>query len=235
MRRIGRLMGVIIVAAIFMATIAGVGCSPGSSSWSQGQGSFPWLHGQVTAMEITSPTFSTKDGYSMLVLFERSTGHFLQAIRGTHDFVVVGDYLYVDDQELAACDVTKAGWGLYPEQRIDIPTEWDEVMQEDVEIPITMEELNLRDFEPEDLPQSGHFVRLDAIHSGDALKAEVSRPFYGKWYGGIRCLVTLGVYQSYQAGDIEIGDYLWVYYTNDPRPGHENQEIPIVVDKVMYP
>lgn len=226
MRRIGRLMGVIIVAAIFMATIVGVGCSPTS---------FSWLHGQAMALEITSPTFSTRDGYSMLVLYLRDGQYFAGDVRGTHDFVVVGDYLYVDDQERSICDVTKVGWGLYPEQRIDIPTEWDPETENEWPVPITMEELNLRDFEPEDLPQSGHFVRLDAIHPGDALKAEVSRPFYGKWYEGIRCLVTLSVYNSYLAGEVEIGDYLWVYYTNDPRPGHENKEIPIVIDKVMYP
>ena len=170
----------------------------------------------------------------MLVLYLRDGNYFFSVITGTHDFRVEGDSLYVDDQDGRVCDVNKVGWGLHPEQRIEVPTEWDEEMQMDVEIPITMAELNLRDFTAEDLPRSAHFARLDAVHPSDILKAEASRYYNDQWFGGIRCLVTLSVMQSYQAGDIVIGDYVWVYYTNDPRPGHEHEEVPIVIDKVIY-
>lgn len=87
----------------------------------------------------------------------------------------------------------------------------------------------------EALPESGHYARLDAVFVDDALKAEVARYFEGQWYIDIRCLVTLSAIQAYQAGNLEVGDYVWVYYSSDPRPGHEGESVPIVVDKVMYP
>jgi len=77
-------------------------------------------------------------------------------------------------------------------------------------IPQYMADLNLEPMGAEGLPESGHYARLDAVHPGDALKAEVARYFEGQWYLGIRCLVTLSVLQAYQAGDIVIGDYMWV-------------------------
>lgn len=87
----------------------------------------------------------------------------------------------------------------------------------------------------ERLPQSGHYARLDAVHPGDTLKAEVARYYDGQWYTNIRCLVTLTVMQAYQAQDLALGDFVWVYYSTDPRPGHHGESIPIVVDKVVYP
>lgn len=192
-----------------------------------------WEHEQALALEITSPSFETRDGYSMLVIYQRDTRHFVISVTGSHSFVVMGDQLYMDDNTVVVNGVATLGWGLYPEQSIALNTEWDEQLGE-ITLPTTMEELNLVDFTAETLPQSGHYAKLVDVHPGDILKAEVSRPFYGKWYDGIRCLVTLSVYQAYP-NDIQIGDIVWVYYTNDPRPGHENEEIPIVIDKVMYP
>lgn len=95
--------------------------------------------------------------------------------------------------------------------------------------------LGLKPMEGGGLPESGHYARLDAVHGGDVLKAEVARYFDGEWYSGIRCLVTLSVLTAYQGGDLEVGDYVWVYYCTDPRPGHEGESVPIVVDKVVYP
>lgn len=194
------------------------------------------MHSQAMAMEITSPTFSTRDGYSMLVLYLRDGNYYLMTVTGTHDFVVEGDHLYVDDtRSHAVCDVTKVGWGLYPEQPINIPIEYNPDSDTDEPVPITMEELNLRDFEAEDLPQSGHFARLDTVIPGaEWLKIEVSRPFYGKWYGGIKCLVLDSLVRDYQNHLIELGDYLWIYYTNDPRVGHENEEIPVAVGVIAH-
>ena len=191
-----------------------------------------WVHEQAMAMEITTECFSTRERFSMLVLYIRDGEYFVLAARGDHDFEVEDNKLYMDD-EVIVNDTLVVGWGLYPEQTIEIPLEWDEESQDYIEVAVTLTELNLREFEADDLPQSGHYAKLSAVYPDDVLKAEVSRPFYGKWYEGIRCLVTLSVYQAYLAGDIAIGDYVWVYYSNDPRPGHEHKDIPIVIDKVI--
>lgn len=226
MKRNWRQATLVVAGIILVAAVLVTGCSV--PEWA-------WEHSQAMALEITSPTFSTRDGYSMLVLYLRDGNYYLMTITGTHDFVVEGDFMYVDEQELPACDVTKVGWGLYPEQPINIPMEYNPDTGLDEPVPITMEELNLRDFEAEDLPQSGHFARLDAVDpQASWLKIEVSRPFYGKWYGGIKCLVLDSLVRDYQSGYIELGDYLWIYYTNDPREGHENEEIPVAVGVIAH-
>ena len=193
-----------------------------------------WEHQQVLAVEITSPVFQTREGFSMLVFYDRDTNYFIQAVKGTHTFEVIGDKIYIDgNPDPTINDTTQVGWELYPEQYFEIPTVWDEEVGA-IPVDVTLEELGLRDFVASDLPQSGHYVRLDAVYPSATLKAEVSRYYYGAWYGGIRCLVTLSVYNAYAIDhNVSIGDYLWAYYTNDPREGHENEEIPIVVDKVM--
>ena len=38
---------------------------------------------------------------------------------------------------------------------------------------------------------------------------------------------------AYQQQKLAIGDYVWIYYTNDPREGHEEETVPIVIDKVV--
>jgi len=165
-------------------------------------------------------TYATQDGYSMLVLY---------------NFTEDNNKLYMDDNVVVVNNLNKVGVKLYPEQEIEIPVEWDEDEQDFVEIPVTLTDLNLIDFSASNLPRSGHYARLDAVHPANALKAEVSRYYNGQWYTGIMCLVTLTAYQSYQANVLQVGDYVWVYYSTDPRPGHEGGNVPIVVDKVMYP
>ena len=180
-------------------------------------------------------TYATQDGYSMLVLYLLDGEWYLQAIRGSHNFTEDNNKLYMDDNVVVVNNLNKVGVKLYPEQEIEIPVEWDEDEQDFVEIPVTLTDLNLIDFSASNLPRSGHYARLDAVHPANALKAEVSRYYNGQWYTGIMCLVTLTAYQSYQANVLQVGDYVWVYYSTDPRPGHEGGNVPIVVDKVMYP
>ena len=227
-RRLGLVLGLVGVVITIIMT-SDVAYSTIETLWGERQ-----IIGQQTAIESLE-SFSTTERYSMLVLYFRDGNYYFMGIKGTHEFWVDGDVLYVDDGWPVVNDINVVGWGLYPEQKIAIPMEWDEELQMDVEVPITLEELNLRDFGVRDLPQSGHFARLDAIYPGEILKAEVSRCFYGEWFIEIRCLVTLQAYQAYQANDLEIGDYVWIYYSTDPRPGHEHETVPIVIDRIMYP
>lgn len=217
--------GIMLGMAVILLVACILGCTGSSVIWD---------HQQVLAVEITSPVFQTREGFSMLVFYWYDTDYYQSVIKGTHNFVHddISHKLYLDDNpEPIINDTTQIGWELYPEQYFEVPTVWDEQLGS-IPVDITLEDLGLRDFVAGDLPQSGHYVRLDAVYPSATLKAEVSRYYYGAWYGGIRCLVTLSVYQSYGT-DIQIGDYLWAYYTNDPREGHENEEIPIVVDKVI--
>lgn len=216
------LVGVVITIIV----VGGVPCSTVGASW---------VEMQAIDQQIVTDSFSTTARYSMLVLYLRDGHYYFMDIKGTHDFWVEGDVLYVDDGWPVVNDINVVGWGLYPEQKIEIPMEWDEELQIDIEVPVTLEELNLRDFEARDLPQSGHFARLDVVYPSAILKAEVSRYFYGEWFTEIRCLVTLQAYQAYQDNDLVIGDYVWIYYSTDPRPEHEHETVPIVVDKIMYP
>lgn len=216
--------GVMLGMAVILLVACILGCTGSSVIWE---------HQQVLAVEIDSPVFQTREGFSMLVFYDRDTNYFIQAVKGTHTFEVIGGKIYMDDNpEPIINDTTQIGWELYPEQYFELPTIWDEQIGP-IPVDITLEDLGLRGFVAGDLPQSGHYVRLDAVYPSAILKAEVSRYFYGAWYSGIRCLVTLSIYNNYVAGDIQIGDYLWAYYTNDPRLGYENEEIPIVVDKVL--
>lgn len=85
----------------------------------------------------------------MIVLYLKHNNQFLQAVRGFPQLTEQNNKLYMGGK-VAINDLTKAGYREYPDQEIDIPTEWDEELEMDVELPVTLEELGLRDFTEEE-------------------------------------------------------------------------------------
>lgn len=83
----------------------------------------------------------------MIVLYLKESNRFLQAIKGFPEVKEEGNKLLLASGKVIINDLTKAGYREYPDQEFELPTEWNEELEELVELPITLEELNLRDFE----------------------------------------------------------------------------------------
>lgn len=107
----------------------------------------------------------------MIILYLKETNQFLQAIKGFPEVKEEGNKLLFLDGGVIINDLTKAGHREYPDQKIDIPTEWDEELEMDVELPITLEELNLRvDFTVQDLK-----AKRDLYAEVDELEGEIAK------------------------------------------------------------
>lgn len=86
----------------------------------------------------------------MIVLYLKHNNQFLQTIKGFPEVKEEGNKLLFAGGKVIINDLTKAGYKEYPDQEIDIPTEWDEELEMEVEMLVTLEELNLRDFTEEE-------------------------------------------------------------------------------------
>ena len=107
----------------------------------------------------------------MIVLYLKENNQFLQAIKGFPEIKEEGNKLLFADGKVIINDLTKAGYREYPDQTVDIPTEWDEKLGMGIELPVTLEELNLRtDFTAEDLK-----AKMDLAAEIVELKAEIDK------------------------------------------------------------
>lgn len=159
----------------------------------------------------TSQTESivTVDGKSMLVLSLEDGDYFLQAIRGTHQFEVEGNKLYMDDGIVVVNDLSKVNYALYPDQIFEIPVEEDE-FGDPVEVPVTLAELNLREvFLISDLSSSPHLARIKSIDITKAKPITVIRTFAGREFD-VPCVVTEQIKDQFLAGNITVGDIVIV-------------------------
>lgn len=80
------------------------------------------------------------------------------------------------------------------------------------------------------LPSSEHIAKLKSVDTANARPAIVTRRFVGENHD-VACLVTQSVAELYQAGQIEIGDYVLVSFIEE-IPDTEEKLIAIVTDKV---
>ena len=161
----------------------------------------------------------------MIVLYLKDTNQFLQAIP---DFPVVkeeGNKLLFDNGQVIINGLTKAGYAYYPDQLITIPKD-----DEGADIPITLEELNLIPMSADTLPVSEHIGMLISVTPANAKPAIIRRRFWGENYD-INCLVTQSVAELYQAGKIQVGDYVLVSFIEE-MPNETERNIAIVTDKV---
>lgn len=122
-------------------------------------------------------------------------------------------------------DLSKAGWGYYKDKVIQ--RQYDD---EGNELPLYLADLDLEPITVDDLPKSEHIGRLKAINPAQAKPATVTRRFMGQDYD-VACLATQSVKELYQAGDIQIGDYVLVSFIEE-IPNTIERHIAIVTDKV---
>lgn len=89
-------------------------------------------------------------------------------------------------------------------------------------------ELALR--KEENLPHSEHIGKLISVNVSVAKPATIRRKYLGDTYD-VDCFVTQTVKDQYQAGDIQINDYVVVSFI-DENPDDEERNIAIVTDKI---
>lgn len=104
----------------------------------------------------------------MIVIYLKENNQYIMKIDGFPELKEQGNKLYVGDK-VVINDLTKAGYKEYPEQRIVIPTKWDEEPESGEPIPQTLAELKLRDFTAEDLLEKQKLSR-DLYQEVDEIK-----------------------------------------------------------------
>ena len=182
------------------------------------------VESQPETTEIVLP-----DDNLMLVLYLKADEQFLQAIRGPATFEIKDNKMYLENK-VVVNDMVKVGYGVYPWQRIEPKYEYDPDLGEEVEVSQYMYVLNLAVITPADLPHSQHIAILTEIDAGRIKPATVIRKYLGENYQ-VRCLVSQMAKDLYQAGDLQIGDYVIVTFI-DEIPGSQEYNIAIIVDKV---
>lgn len=205
-------MVVIIASAIVLLVLIGA-----SGQFNLG---WSWLHWQAMALDTTDDEFSTRDDYTILVLYLRDGQYFLDAISGDHDFKVQAGKLYMDGEVIVE-NADEIGWEIYPDQPIIFPSDWEGGN-------ITIAELPIGSF-PYNLPQDAHCARLDKIYPGRLPKGKVSMYWNHQWFSGIRCAISLQAFEDYEAGKLQIGDFVVTDYAYI----WGRQKEPIIIDKVF--
>jgi len=148
----------------------------------------------------------------MIVLYLKNNNQFLQAVKGFPELKEGANKLYIEVNgvwKVAINDLTKAGYKEYPDQGITIPRD-----EEGNELPITLAELNLRDFEALDLPTSQHLARIKSIDVTKAKPMTVTRTYQGIDFD-IPCVVTQNIKDQYVEGKIQVGDIVIVAYCDE--------------------
>jgi len=185
------------------------------------------IGGQLLEEQSTYPIYGRE---TMVVLYLLDGNYFQQAVRGDHDFLESGNKLYVDGK-VAVNDLSKVGYAVYPDQKVNVPLEWNEDTGENEEVPITLEELNLIPMSAEYLPTSEHIAKLVGVNATQAKPATVTRKYWGETYD-VKCLVTETIKRMWLDGDLEIGDYVLVSFIEE-IPDTVERHIAIVTDKIF--
>ena len=122
-------------------------------------------------------------------------------------------------------DLSKVNIGFYKYKHIV-----EKLDDEGNSIPWYINELNLEQITADDLPISEHIAKLVSVNPNLIKPATVTRRFMGVNYD-VNCLVTQSVAELYQAGQIQIGDYVLVSFIEE-IPNTEERNITIITDKV---
>jgi hypothetical protein len=140
---------------------------------------------------------------------------------------LTGGALYRDGKAIIN-DVSLVNVGLYKYQ--EIPTRYDEALEELEEIPWYLYELGLVPASVDDLPLSEHIGQLKAVNPANTRPATVRRRFMGANYD-VSCLVTQSVADMYQSGGLVIDDFVLVSFIEE-IPNTSERHIAIVTDKI---
>lgn len=97
-------------------------------------------------------------------------------------------------------------------------------------LPTYISELGLEAVTANDLPKSQHIGKLTAVNPALAKPATVTRKWHGVTYD-VQCLVSQTVVDMWQAGTLEVNDFVIVSFIEE-IPDTAEVNIAIVVDKV---
>lgn len=187
----------------------------------------------LSSTSLAAPSqnsYSTQDSYSMLVLYLTDGEWYVQSIRGSHNYEEIGNKLYMDGNTVVINNLNKAGAKIYPDQNVEVPVEWDEETQTLIEIPVTLSDLNLVEFAPDNLPRSQHIGRLIDVDMTRAKPALVRRWYLGETYDSW-CLVSQGVVDMWIADTLNVNDWVIVSYIEE-IPDAQEYNVTIVTGKV---
>jgi hypothetical protein len=101
----------------------------------------------------------------------------------------------------------------------------------DVEIPVTIEDLNLIPMSAEYLPHSEHIAKLVAVNATETKPATVMRRYWGENYT-VNCLVTDTIKQMWLDEKLKVGDYVLVSFLEE-NPDTYERHIAIVTEKIF--
>lgn len=105
----------------------------------------------------------------MIVLYLKPNNQFLQAIKGFPEVKEEGGRLLFMDGTVIINDLTKAGYKEYPDQGIEVPKEWNKEAGMELDLPVTLGELNLsEEYTAENLK-----AKRDLFAEVDELRAEL--------------------------------------------------------------
>lgn len=167
----------------------------------------------------------------MIVLYLKENNIFLQAIQGFPVVKEENNKLLFENGKVIVNDLIKIGYEIYPDQKVEIPTEWNEETREYEDVPTLVDELNLTPMSAEYLPVSEHIGKLISVNPSLAKPAVVRRKFWGQTYD-VNCLATQAVKDAFQAGDIQVSDFVLVSFIEE-IPDTEERRIAIITDKVF--
>jgi len=176
----------------------------------------------------------------LLFIFDKVTRQYIKSysVAKLEHFVDDGSFITIWDSQ--SHDLNTYGYELYPGQKFTVQYEDVVVRHTDDGEPVykqriawqTIDSLNLQGFESGSLPRSEHVARLKAVSPPPAKRpAIVTRVFMGVEYD-IPCYATQIVRDQYQAGDIQIGDFMLVSFIAEYVNGRE-VILPIAIAKVF--
>lgn len=162
----------------------------------------------------------------MIITYLKENGQVISVIQGL-------PYVWEENNQLLIegglrpllNNLTKTGWGYYKDKHIE-----RQLDEEENELPLYINDLNLEPITVDDLSKSEHIGKLIAVNPSNAKPAIVRRRFYGQDYD-TKCLVTQSVAELFQAGKIEINDFVLVSFIVE-IPNTTERKVAIVTDKV---
>lgn len=157
------------------------------------------------------------DNGLMLVIYEKSSNNYIMSIRGPASFVEEYSSLYIIINQWWKKRITNLVVNDYlvcPYQEIALKLEYNAVIDDYMPVPQTMAELGLIELDAENLPHSQHIAKLVDVNPAAKKPATVARKYLGNIYYE-SCLVSMPAKEAYQAGTLQIGDYVVIAYIDE--------------------
>lgn len=171
------------------------------------------LTGGILTTQVTaSDRIVLQDSNQMIVIYQKSDQQYMLSLRGPAVFVDDNIALYLVINQYWKRRVTnldKMAYLICPYQKIE--RQYDD---EGFDVPIYMYDLNLHSYDTADLPHSQHIAKLVDVNPDAKKPATVARKYLGSIYYE-NCLVSMPAKEAYQAGTLQVGDYVVITYIDE--------------------